>query len=56
MKSTFKMFNKVFFWVLGSSEGKKTAKRGSKVDKFYFCWFWDILYIFPLESLARNHC
>ena len=30
--------------MLGSSEGKKAAKKGPKVEIFYGCVFWDTLY------------
>ena len=26
--------------MFGSSEGQKTAKKGSEVEKFYCCFFW----------------
>ena len=31
--------------VLGSSEGQNTAKKGSKDEKIYCCFFWDTLYV-----------
>ena len=30
-------------WVLGSSEGHKTTKKRSKIEKQYLCVFWDTL-------------